>query len=182
MHRSLLLEQLRIYSSSIFITPNEKQSAALIANFIEQNMKCFDRSNRGHITSSVWIVNAEKTHVLLTHHKKFNVWVQLGGHNDNELDCKKVALQEAEEESGITGFTFLHEGIFDIDIHPIPGTCAYHYDVRYLLQAPADAAYIVSDESHDLAWVPFDKIHEFTTEASVLRMNNKFLVHARLNI
>ena len=90
-----------------------------------------------------------------------------------KLIAKNAALQEAEEESGITGFIFLHEGIFDIDIHPIPGSCEYHYDIRYLLQAPEEAHYNVSDESHDLAWVPLAKIAEYSSEPSVLRMAKK---------
>ena len=173
MHRKLLLTQLENYSSSDFITSNQHAIVAQFNDFIVNNPECFHRSNNGHITSGAWLVNAQKTHALLTHHKKFDMWCQLGGHNDGDSDCKHVALKEAQEESGIKNILLLHEHIFDIDIHPIPGTCAYHYDVRYLLQAPADAAYTVSNESHDLAWAPFDTIHEFTTEASVLRMNEK---------
>ena len=173
MHRKNLLRQLEDYLSSMLITPNEIATLARLIDFITTNEQCFERSNTGHITSSVWITNAEHTHALLTHHKKFDMWVQLGGHNDGDSDCKATALKEAEEESGIQGFIFLHEGIFDIDIHAIPGPCAYHYDIRYLLQAPANAKYLVSDESHDLSWVPFDDIKNYSSEQSILRLNEK---------
>lgn len=178
MHRKQLLTQLEEYRSSRFMRAEEQETLKRIINFINDHTSCFDRATTGHITSSIWIVNAQRTHALLTHHKKFNIWVQLGGHNDSEVDCKRVALQEAHEESGIAGFTFLHEGIFDIDIHPIPGACAYHYDIRYLLQAPADACYIVSEESHDLAWVAFDDMKKYSDHSSVLRMHEKFLQFA----
>ena len=173
MHRKNLLDQLEAYRTSICATPEEHAIIANFTDFLNAHEQCFSRSNRGHVTSGAWIINAAKTHALLTHHKKFNMWCQLGGHNDGDPDCKNVALKEAHEESGINNLILLHEHIFDIDIHPIPGTCAYHYDVRYLLQAPAATSYTVSDESHDLAWVPFDKIPEFTSEESVIRMNNK---------
>ncbi len=173
MHRKSLLDELEQYRTSKFATPQEQLIIHNFIDFVNGNPNCFERSNRGHITSSIWIVNAEKTHALLTHHKKFNIWVQLGGHNDGQIDCKKVALQEAEEESGISGFTFLHAGIFDIDVHAIPSPCTYHYDIRYLLQAPKNAQYQVSTESHDLAWVPFDKITDYSLHSSVLRMNEK---------
>jgi 8-oxo-dGTP pyrophosphatase MutT (NUDIX family) len=180
MHRKNLLTKLNNYSESKFIAPYERDSLPNFINFVKSNNNCFDRSNLGHITTSVWIINAEKTHALLTHHKKLNIWVQLGGHNDGEIDCKAIALKEAEEESGILGFKFLHEDIFDIDIHPIPMPCAYHYDIRYLLQAPAKASYTVSEESHDLSWVAFDKIASYTAEPSVLRLNEKCMKHFQL--
>jgi hypothetical protein len=173
MHRTNLLQQLQEYSKSILITEHEKPMLDRLVNFIATNEHCFERSNPGHITTSVWLINAQKTHALLTHHRKFNLWVQLGGHNDGDVDCKAVALKEGEEESGITGLIFAYSGIFDIDIHPIPSACLYHYDIRYLLQAPENSSYQVSEESHDLAWVPFDKVHKYAKQSSVLRMNEK---------
>lgn len=177
MNNNQLKKQLELYCQSILCTQVEQQMISRFIQFLTSNSDAFARGNKGHITSGVWIINAEKTHALLTHHKKFDLWCQLGGHNDGDTDCKRTALKEAEEESGISGFTFLHEGIFDIDIHPIPGACTYHYDIRYLLQAPKDAQYQVSEESHDLAWVPFDKITEYSLHSSVSRMNEKFKYH-----
>ncbi len=173
----LLAQQLKLYNTSRFITDAERPILAQFEAFIDRNPTCFDRSNVGHITSSIWIVNAQKTHALLTHHKKLNIWVQLGGHNDGNNNCKQVALKEAQEESGITSFNFLSDSIFDIDIHPIPGSCTFHYDIRYLLRAPPQANFIISDESHNLAWIPFDQIKDYTTEQSVVRLNEKFLMH-----
>ena len=65
--------------------------------FIEQNPNCFERSNKGHITGSAWIVNHDNSKVLLTHHRKLNLWLQLGGHADGEPDTKAVSLKEAQE-------------------------------------------------------------------------------------
>ena len=174
MNNNLLVQELQKFQTSQLCTVEERHMIAHFLKFVETNPKCFERANIGHICSSVWIVNHERTHALLTHHKKFDLWVQLGGHNDGHFDCKQVAAQEALEESGILGLKFLSEGIFDIDIHAINSACAYHYDVRYLMQAPKDSNFIVSEESHNLAWVPFEKISEQTLFASVLRMNEKF--------
>ncbi len=173
MHRENLLHQLNAYRSSPLATPQEFLMISNFQTFIQTNPHCFDRANTGHITSSIWIINHAKTHALLTHHKKFNLWVQLGGHNDGQIDCKQVAAQEALEESGIPGLQFLYEGIFDIDVHAIPSPCTFHYDIRYLMQAPPDTPFAVSEESHDLAWVPFESITDYTLHSSVLRMNEK---------
>ena len=167
------LEQYRTHSSCL---PEEYEVATRFINFVGKNKDCFERSHTGHVTSSVWILNYEKTHALLTHHKKLNRWLQLGGHNDGDTNCARVALKEAQEESGIKEFTFLMPDIFDIDIHAIPNACAYHYDVRYLLQAPKGAAYEVSEESHDLAWIQLHEIAHHAPFRSVTRMLEKSLL------
>lgn len=169
-----LINQLHTFATSSFCTTQEQPKVAQFLSFLETNLHAFERTNKGHITSSIWIVNAEYTHALLTHHKKFNEWIQLGGHNDGELNCKAVAAREAFEESGIIGLQFIDEGIFYVDIHEIPTPCAYHYDVGFLMQAPPGSNYHVSEESHDLAWVAIDKMDQYTQEPSVIRMNEKF--------
>jgi hypothetical protein len=45
--------------------------------------------------------------------------------------------------------------------------------VRYLFETSRDELFKVSDESHDLAWVPLAEIESVTTEASILRMVEK---------
>lgn len=169
-----LINELHQFKTSKLCTVEEQHMVSHFLKFLENNPAGFERANRGHICSSVWIVNHEHTHALLTHHKKFDLWVQLGGHNDGFTNCKQVAAQEALEESGILGLQFLNEGIFDIDIHAINSACTYHYDIRYLMQAPKDSNFVVSEESHSLAWVPFEQISQQTLFASVLRMNEKF--------
>ena len=143
--------------------------------FVRQYPNCFDRSLAvGHITGSAFIVNKERTHILLTHHKKLNRWLQLGGHADGDSDILRVALREAEEESGLTDVHPVMEGIFDVDVHTIPAhkndAEHYHYDIRYLCEADSRIPLIISDESHDLVWVPVQSILHYTEEQSILRM------------
>jgi 8-oxo-dGTP pyrophosphatase MutT (NUDIX family) len=173
MHRNDLIFQLENYAAGTLMTPDEFPVLEQFLTFVRKNIDCFERSNRGHVTGSAWIVNHDMSQVLLTHHKKLNMWIQLGGHADGDPLIRHVALKEAHEESGIEGFTFLTPGIFDIDIHPIPNACEYHYDVRYLLQAPEGALFHVSDESNDLAWVDRKKIREYSSKKSLARMMQK---------
>lgn len=169
-----LQELVQEYKNSKRITTRELSCIARFEQLLSQKRDCFNRQEGGHITASAWIINPENSAALLTHHKKFNLWLQLGGHCDNNPYVAQTALREAQEESGIQEFDFIIPGIFDIDIHEIPNRCKYHYDVRFLLQAKG-ANFIISDESHDLAWVPFDRIQEYSSERSVLRMNKKYL-------
>jgi 8-oxo-dGTP pyrophosphatase MutT (NUDIX family) len=131
-----------------------------IIDFVLATPDCLWRSSPcGHITASAWIVSPDRRQTLLTHHRKLNRWLQLGGHADGEPDVVKVAMMEALEESGIPAFTLLSQGIADLDIHEIPARASdpahLHYDVRFFLQASTTQV-LISDESHDLAWLPID--------------------------
>jgi 8-oxo-dGTP pyrophosphatase MutT (NUDIX family) len=140
----------------------------------------FDRTHfvPGHITASCWIVDTEGDACLLTHHRKLDRWLQLGGHCDGNPDVVAAAMREAEEESGLTGFTLTHAGIYDLDIHEIPARKSapahLHYDVRFALRAPDAGDLIISEESHDLAWVRIQSLTEYTEEESVLRLARKW--------
>jgi 8-oxo-dGTP pyrophosphatase MutT (NUDIX family) len=147
-----------------------------IQQFVSDNGQCFERTlKEGHITGSSWIVDTQRTHVLLTHHKKLNKWFQLGGHADGDTDVHAVALKEAKEESGLEQVKTLSHQIFDIDIHLVPDNESghYHYDVRFIFEADRSAPLIISNESHDLSWVELSKIQDFVTGRSVLRMVEK---------
>ena len=62
----------------------------------------FERSRlAGHFTAGVWLVSADGARILMTHHRKLERWLQLGGHADGDRDMAQVALKEAEEESGL---------------------------------------------------------------------------------
>jgi 8-oxo-dGTP pyrophosphatase MutT (NUDIX family) len=176
MHRQSLLDQLTAYAAK---HPEESGTVSRFIEFVNAETDCFERSlAAGHITGSAWIVNADGSQVLLTHHAKLDRWLQLGGHADGESDALAVALKEAREESGLNDFELVGDGIFDLDIHPIPARKTdpehLHYDVRYVLRATGNTDYIVSDESHDLRWVPLDKVQELTREESMLRMVRKW--------
>jgi 8-oxo-dGTP pyrophosphatase MutT (NUDIX family) len=158
--------------------PYDSTEAAMVERtrfFVREYTDCFERSLAiGHITGSAFIINNERTHILLTHHKKLNRWLQLGGHADGDSDILRVALREAVEESGLTDVHPVMDGIFDVDVHAIPAhkndAEHYHYDIRYLCQADSRIPLIISDESHDLVWVPVQSILHYTEEQSILRM------------
>jgi len=176
MHRQPLLEQLAAYRES---HPSELETIERFIAFVERCPDCFERSLlEGHVTGSAWIVDESNGRILLTHHRKLDCWLQLGGHADGDPDVLAVALKEAQEESGLADFDVLDPAIFDVDIHRIPERKGvpehWHYDIRYILRATGSTAYIVSDESHDLRWVPLDEMPALTTDDSMLRMLEKW--------
>jgi len=109
----------------------------------------------GHYTGSAWLVSPRGTQVLLTHHRKLDRWLQLGGHADGDADLGAVALREAGEESGLQGLV-LEPAIYDLDRHWIPPRGAdpghWHYDVRFVVRATKSTDFVLSSESKALAW------------------------------
>jgi 8-oxo-dGTP pyrophosphatase MutT (NUDIX family) len=148
--------------------------------FLDEAERPFDREQaEGHFTGSAWLVSADGERVLLTHHRKLNRWLQLGGHADGDSDLAAVALREAAEESGLIGLR-VESDIFDVDQHWIPERKNepghWHYDVRYVVQLGATDAFVVSEESLELAWVSIRNLVDAAdTDESLRRMARKWL-------
>ena len=138
---------------------------------------------KGHVTGSAWIVNSARTHALLLHHLKLNLWIQPGGHlDDADASPAAGAMREALEETGIAGLKFASEALFDIDIHSIPARTSaqqmepahLHYDARYLIIA-RDACVTISEESLDAKWIALEDLAQPSRERSIARMAEKSL-------
>ena len=166
--------------------PQEHITVARFAAFVAAQPRCFERSLlEGHVTGSAWLVHPDEQQVLLTHHRKLDIWVQLGGHADGDSDMLRVALREAQEESGLSNIAVVDPHIFDLDVHLIPARsnepAHYHYDVRYALRvvgnSVTDTCFRVSSESKALAWSTINGLATLTSEASMLRMALKW--HSR---
>ena len=175
MHRALLL---RLFESYQIKYPAEIETISRYKGFVTANKNCFERSLlEGHITCGAWILDGSGKKTLLTHHRKLERWMQLGGHADGDYDVHRVAAKEAHEESGISTLELVSKEIFDIDIHQIPARGDvpkhFHYDARFLFRTTDNEKYEVSNESIDLAWVNIDEIDEFSSEESILRMVKK---------
>lgn len=132
----------------------------------------------GHLTAAAVLLDAAGERFLLTHHKKLDRWLQLGGHADGDGNLARVALKEGLEESGIEGLVVDPRPV-DVDVHTIPvrtrsdGTVEpehLHLDVRFVVRAPAGASYAVSEESHDLGWFGPDELDGLGLDDSVTRL------------
>jgi 8-oxo-dGTP pyrophosphatase MutT (NUDIX family) len=160
--------------------PQEAATVALFHTLLEDAENPFLRERlAGHFTASCWLVSADGARVLLTHHRKLGLWLQLGGHADGQRDLSAAAVREAEEESGLTGLR-VEPAIFDLDRHRIPIHKTvpehWHYDVRFIVRAGTDEAYTISEESLDLAWRDIAELAvDADADPSVRRMAGKWL-------
>lgn len=177
MHRTTVLRLLRAHRPPA-ADPHEAAVTAEIICFVEAHTDCLLRTCApGHLTGSAWIVDAPRRRVLLTHHRKLDKWLQPGGHADGDPDLLAVALREAREETGLTRLKLVSSAVFDVDRHWIPprGDTPghWHHDLRFLIEADAAEPLVISDESHDLAWVELAQVATLNPEESMLRMVRK---------
>lgn len=140
----------------------------------------FERTRlAGHFTASALVVSGDGARTLLTHHRKLGLWLQPGGHADGDRDLARVALRETEEETGLRDVR-VEPAIFDLDRHWIPDHKGvpghWHYDVRYVVRAGRDETFVVSEESHALAWRPIAAmVDDAAYDASLRRMARRWL-------
>lgn len=166
-----LKEQIRAYRP---VNEQEERDKELILRCLETEKDIFTRENHlAHMTASAWIVNEPRTKVLMAYHNIYKSWSWLGGHADGETDLLKVALKEAQEESGIRHVKPVSEKIYSLEVLTVDGHVkkgAYvsshlHLNVTYLLQAEeTDALHIKEDENSNVAWFPLEEAVAASTE------------------
>ena len=166
-----LKEQIRVYRP---VNEQEERDRELILHCLETEKDIFTRKNHlAHMTASAWIVNEPRTKVLMAYHNIYHSWSWLGGHADGETDLLKVALKEAQEESGIRHVKPVSEEIYSLEVLTVDGHVkkgAYvsshlHLNVTYLLQAEeTDTLHIKEDENSNVAWFPLEEAVAASTE------------------
>ncbi len=143
----------------------------------------------GHITGSALIVHVASRRVLLNHHKKFDRWMQFGGHMDNDLAPHLTALREAREETGLVDLSFVPlpcvpgEGSevrarpIDVDVHVVPARGDrpehLHLDLRYLLATDQPDTAKATDESNAIRWFTLAELDALDLESGTRRMIHK---------
>lgn len=161
----------------------EAETVAQFEMFLREHEHVFHRSHAyGHFTGSSWLISRDGARVLLMHHRKLDRWLQPGGHADGDADLARVALREAQEETGVRNLR-LEEGIFDVDRHRIPGRGSepehWHYDVRYVVRAGGDERFVLNSESRALAWRSVAEVaDDDTLDPSLRRMAHKWLARS----
>ena len=172
-------ELIRDVEKHIAYDLKEAKAKQKILEFLYSNDNFAGRDNKiGHITGAAWIVSKDRKKVLLTHHLKLNMWVQLGGHVDGDESILETAIRESREESGLTSLKVLSEDIFDVDVHLFPRRGKvdehYHFDIRYLLEADENEEIRPQiSETKSIKWVPLEDVPKYSFEENIWRMADK---------
>jgi len=140
----------------------EAQDRDVLLHRLESGEALYTRENRSaHLTASAWVVNSDRSRVLMAHHNLYHSWAWLGGHADGEMDLLSVALREVREESGLTEVHPVSEDLFSVEILAVNGHEKHgqyvpshlHLNVTFLLEADSTAPLSCRlGENSQVAW------------------------------
>ncbi len=155
----------------------EEVDKKIILDYINNFDDTLTRKNKyGHFTSSAFVLNKERTKILMVYHKIYNSWAWPGGHSDGDSNLLNVAMKEAKEETGIKNVIPIFKNIYSIEIISVNGheksekyiSSHVHLNVTYLLEADEnEKIHIKEDENSGVKWVPIDNVLDLTSETWV---------------
>lgn len=185
--RQKLIDQIEKYKP---YNEQEERDKILILDWIRNNENAFSRENTvAHMTASAWVVNKDRSKVLMVYHNIYNSWSWLGGHADGETDLLAVAIREVKEEAGILNVHPVSEEIFSLESLTVDGhvkkgkyvSSHLHFNITYLLEADSEEAVsIKADENSGVAWFTSEEALKKSTEPwFVERVYTKLLEKTR---
>lgn len=166
---------------------NEQETCdkELMLEYLNTFDDCLTRDNKMcHFTASCWIVNKNKTKVLMIYHNIYKSWSWVGGHADGDSDLLHVALKEANEETGLTDIKTINNlpiaiEILTVDPHIKRGkyvSSHVHLDCCFLFEASEDDEIrIKEDENSNIAWIPIEEVNSYTSEEKMKPIYTKII-------
>lgn len=152
----------------------EEKDKNTILKYMDAFEDTLTRNNEfGHFTASAWVVNKERTKVLMIYHNIYKSWAWTGGHADGESDLLSVAVREVKEETGVENVKVLDDDIFSLEIVCVNGhikrgkyvSSHVHLNLTYLLEVDENETLrIKEDENSGVKWVPIDEIEVASSE------------------
>ena len=167
----------------------EERDKEQMLKFINSFDDVLTRNNLlGHFSSSAFVVNSDRTKMVVVYHNIYDGWIYPGGHADGEEDLLSVAIREVEEETGLQ-VKVLDENFYGIESLPVKGhikrgkyvSAHTHFDVVYLLEADDTLPLVFrEDESKGAKWIPFFEADD-ETMCDFIRPIHKRLVKKLTN-
>ena len=178
LQEKMIVEVLELYQDKTFENLFKKlykeDERKIMLKYIDDFDNTLTRQNEyGHFTSSAFVLNKERTKILMIYHKIYNSWAWTGGHSDGDNDLLYVAMKEAKEETGIKNVTPILEDIYSLEIINVNGHekrgkyvgSHVHLNVTYLLEADEnEVIHIKEDENSGVKWVPINEVLDVSSE------------------
>jgi len=167
----LLRKQIEKY---IPFNEQEESDQKIILGYMNKFDNLLTRENEiAHFTASSWVVNKERTKVLMIYHKIYNSWAWTGGHADGDKDLLYTAIREGKEETGVENVKVLKNDIFSLETICVNGhikrgkyvSSHLHFNITYLLEVDEkEKLKIKEDENAGVKWIPIEEIEKYCTE------------------
>ena len=164
----MLKEQIERY---IPYNEQEQMDKEQFLEFINTFDDVLTRNNIfGHFTASAFVVNKERTKMVVVYHIINDGWMYPGGHADGIEDLLSVAVREVEEETGLK-VKVLDNNIFALNSLPTIGhvkrgkyvSAHTHFDCVYIMEADDKLPLVYrEDESKGVKWVDFKDAYDET--------------------
>lgn len=155
------------------VNEQEQNDKEIILEWISEPGVFTRENKKAHFTASAWVVNPERTKVLMIYHNIYDSWAWMGGHADGEEDLFKVAEKEAKEESGISELKPVSDEILSLEVLTVSGhekkgkyvSSHLHLNLTFLFEAPENQELFVKpDENSGVMWIDMDDIKNKSSE------------------
>lgn len=152
----------------------EKNDKKIMLAYMGKFDNLLTRENEiAHFTASSWVVNKERTKVLMIYHNIYNSWAWTGGHADGDTDLLYTAIRELKEETGIENINILNNNIFSLETICVNGhikrgkyvSSHLHFNLTFLLEVDEkETLKIKEDENSGVRWIPIEDINKYSSE------------------
>ena len=166
-----LREQIENYKS---YNEQEENDKKIMLKYIDTFDDVLTRNNEfGHFTASAWVVNKERTKVLMIYHNIYKSWAWTGGHADGENNLLETAIRELKEETGVKNVKVLDNNIFSLEIICVNGhvkrgkyvSSHVHLNLTYLFEVDENEILRIKlDENSGVKWINIENVEKVSNE------------------
>lgn len=152
----------------------EENDKKIMLEYMDKFDNLLTRENEiAYFTASSWVVNKERTKVLMIYHNIYNSWAWTGGHADGDKDLLYTAIREVKEETGIENINILNKDIFSLESICVNGhmkrgkyvSSHLHFNLTYLLEVDErEELRTKEDENSGVRWISIEDIEKYSTE------------------
>lgn len=172
----------------------EEKDKQTMLQYIHTFDDVLTRNNEfGHFTASSWVVNKERTKVLMIYHNIYQSWAWTGGHADGEENLLSTAIRELKEETGVENVKVLDEDIFSLEIICVNGhvkkgkyvSSHVHLNLTYFLEVDEkEILRVKEDENSGVKWVNIEDVEKVSNEKWIVenvykKLNEKLKIEHR---
>ena len=152
----------------------EENDKKVMLKYIDTFDDVLTRNNEfGHFTASSWVLNKDRTKVLMIYHNIYKSWAWTGGHSDGDSNLLNVAIREVKEETGVKYVKPISDNIFSLEIICVNGhvkrgkyvSSHVHLNLTYLLEVDENETLkIKEDENSGVKWIPIEEVKKAVSE------------------